>query len=329
MRLRQLGWLLGILPLSAMAACDVSVGKCGDAGCFDDDDWFDESGDDAGRMDAGDSQVDGGVDGGAGGGSDGGGNADAGPDAGDDLPRGEPLSLQGLCEGLNDRWLEWAITLEACCTPAEFTSDAPAILALFGSEGGPDNCLAAYKPLVDAGKIAYNEAYGGDCVADFLSRLPAPPASCPDEGFNAFSAVATIAHGAPVPAQVASCRSAMAGTVDPDGQCSSDFECKNGYTCKLGLGDTKTCQAPAKEGGLCNLRQDGQCAPGLTCVGQKPSAFPIPSTDTGVCRATLNEMNCSRTKECVEGKYCDIGADNSGTFQCVLPPASTNICLPN
>lgn len=135
-----------------------------------------------------------------------------------------------------------------------------------------------YQASIAAGRVTYDEAAAGDCIAT-LKGL-----SCPEYAANQHDADLTLAG----------CMQFLVPAVDTGGTCSQDYECKTSNCAFDSSGTSGTCQPMPTQGQDCT----GNCASGSYC------AFDAAQNKT-VCTSTKPDgASCLGNNECATGT-CD------------------------
>jgi len=320
---------VGLVVLTALAGCDVSVGNCdrNDAGsCFDDfPEWDAGPGIDSGNVvptndgavvsEAG-TTVDAAV-------VDGGGLDSSVADAA--VPT--TLTIEQFCEAQYRTAKLWRDKLEECCVANIPEREVLLFNSLFYSTDGTgkdsvERCIDGVKATPTA-NLTFTGTAAPACSARYNSQFPAPPAACPTEGFAIETLESTIGHGAGSLIQFAECRAAFVGKVAFNAACTNSFECQSGLRC-LGTAGAKTCRAPLSRGNPCSVTSE--CEDGHVCMGLasgNAGRVCYPATElleTGsACDSSVTSATGGST-ECRGGLIC---FDN----KCTAPQA-TAICKP-
>ena len=177
-------------------------------------------------------------------------------------PSGGPIAFDTFCQGSLDAFRR----LVASC----FHGNPEYVNAV--NPVGFFDCVAAGKELA-AGRVAYDAAQGGGCLA----------------ALSSFGCADLRASSLP-----AACQSTLTGQVAGGGACFADEDCAAGW-CDTSSTCPGTCRQFAPLGGSCAT---SRCAPGLECDG------------TGTCRS---RSALNGPCPCQRGLWCDASAGVAGT----------------
>jgi hypothetical protein len=181
------------------------------------------------------------------------------------------------CDGYAVAWARWMFSMDIDC--------------------------AAWSAAVAAGRMAYDESAGVQCINDLRSM------SC-DQLLNS--------NGPP-----GACAQAIRGLVPAGSACRTYDECATGTYCDSSSACGGTCKAYANVGAVCYSATLpwANCRSGLNCMDDGTA------TGTSRCYAPLLAgQNCPQSWGCADGLYCDTSSGVSTSYTCKTDPTSGQSC---
>ena len=162
------------------------------------------------------------------------------------------------------------------------------------------NCVK-WGESVSAGRMAYDEAAGVQCISDLRSM------SC-DQLFGSGGS------GPP-----GACAQAITGLVPAGNTCTVEMDCASGTYCDNSATCGGICRAYLQLGGICSLPYT-RCRPGLDCINDGTG------TSTYTCQVPLLAGQACPYGGCADGLYCDTSSGVPTSYVCATDPTAGQPC---
>ncbi len=162
---------------------------------------------------------------------------------------------------------------------------------------------------VSAGRIAYDESGGGQCISDLRSM------SC--DQLNQIIQIIFFG-GSDLPGACAQ------GLVPAGYACTMGMDCASGTYCAFASACGGSCKAYANLGQICYDSSTGTityCSSGLNCMPD-----PAPSSDSHCQAPILAGYGCPNGRGCADGLYCDTSSGIPLNYTCKTDPQSGQPC---